>query len=103
MTKAEIIQRERITLREIRTALIDKIEAEFSAALKRLDDWEMRETKSALTGGEPSFKIADAQNGGKPPEDEPIDVEIVAPSTARPAAFPQPGSQSENGKPEARS
>ncbi len=79
MTQKELIQRERIALREMRMLLTDTIEGAFSGALKRLDDWEMRSEKEALTNGKVSFPEEQA----KPAEEPPVEAEIVAPSLVR--------------------
>ena len=84
MTQKELIQRERIALREMRMLLTDTIEGALTGALKRLDDWEMRIEKEALTNGKVSFP----EDPAKPAEEPPVEAELVAPSLIRP---PCPG------------
>ena len=90
MDAKEIIKRERITLREFRTALINAIEAGIGTAIKRLDEWEMRIEKENLSA---------PMTQPPPAEEAPIDAAIVAPSlaTANGAAASAPGPDAPEG------
>lgn len=83
----ELIGRQRVDLREIRQAIVLAADEKIAAALKRLDDVEMRLTKEALTGGKPTIAIVDKgpAEPGQPAlgDDLFFDSSIVAPSTAR--------------------
>lgn len=104
MDAKEIIKRERITLREFRTALINVIEDGIGTAIKRLDEWEMRIEKENLSApltkpapaedprtvqiyqeeiAKPIFEIPlHGNDRGIPAEEDPIDAAIIAPSLA---------------------
>lgn len=66
MDLQEHITRERISLRELKAAVIDQIERGFKKEIERLDDLELRLEKEKLTGGEPTFKLNDAAPGAPP-------------------------------------
>jgi hypothetical protein len=78
MTAKEIVKRERITIREIRTRLIGVIEEETGKAIQRLDEWEMRIEKENLS----TPITVEAPAAIPAADDEPIAVEIIAPSLA---------------------
>jgi hypothetical protein len=75
----ELINRERITIRENRQALIQVIETQAAAHLSRLDDIELRIQKEALTNGSATIKAPAV-------DDAPVDIGIIAPNRAEAGA-----------------
>jgi hypothetical protein len=73
MNLQEHITRERISLRELKTSVIDQIERGFKKEIDRLDDLELRLEKEKLTGGEVTFKVGDPESV----KDPQIDAAVV--------------------------
>lgn len=82
MTIQELIQRERISAKDLRAEMGGLIDSAITKWIDRLNDLERRLELEALTGGKPTFPAEEKKEEKKEPEV--IEAEHVAPSVNGP-------------------